>query len=56
MEIHSLGIDLGKPVFHSLGPDPSRKVVMRRRCSRTQLLAYTPNLQVQLIGMGSCSG
>jgi len=29
---------------------------MRKRCSRKQLLAFTANLQVQLIGMKSCSG
>jgi hypothetical protein len=30
--------------------------VIRKRCSRTQLLAFTANLQVQLIGMEACSG
>jgi len=31
-------------------------VVVRKRCSRTQLLAFTANLQVQVIGMEACSG
>jgi transposase len=30
--------------------------VIRKRCSRTQLLTFTANLQVQLIGMEACSG
>ena len=51
-----LGIDLGKTVFHLVGLDASGQVVVRKRCSRTQLLAFTANLQVQLIGMEACSG
>ena len=31
-------------------------MVIRKRCSRTQLLAFTANLQVELIGMEACSG
>ena len=56
MKIHALGIDLGKTVFHLVGLDSSGQVVVRKRCSRTQLLAFTRNLQVQLIGMEACSG
>ena len=56
MTLHVLGIDLGKTVFHLVGLDSSGRVVIRKRCSRTQLLAFTANLQVQLIGMEACSG
>jgi transposase len=56
MKLHVLGIDLGKTVFHLVGLDSTGKVVIRKRCSRRQLLAFTANLQVQLIGMESCSG
>ena len=56
MKLHALGIDLGKAVFHLVGLDSTGKVVIRKKCSRTQLLAFTANLQVQLIGMESCSG
>jgi transposase len=56
MEIRALGIDLGETVFHLVGLDCRGQVVIRKRCSRTQLLAFTANLQVQLIGMESCSG
>jgi transposase len=55
MKVHVLGIDLGKTVFHLVGLDSTGKVVIRKRCSRHQLLAFTANLQVQLIGMESCS-
>src|SRR5471030_3138525 len=56
MKLHVVGIDLGKTVFHLVGLDSTGKVVIRKRCSRTQLLAFTANLQVQLIGMEACSG
>src|ERR1700680_775337 len=56
MKIYALGIDLGKTVFHLVGLDVSGQVVVRKRCSRTQLLAFTSSLQVQLIGMEACSG
>jgi transposase len=56
MKLHVLGIDLGKTVFHLVGLDSIGKVVIRKRCSRRQLLAFTANLQVELIGMESCSG
>jgi transposase len=56
MKIYALGIDLGKTVFHLVGLDSSGQVVVRKRCSRSQLLAFTGNLQVQLIGMEACSG
>jgi hypothetical protein len=55
-KICALGIDLGKTMFHLVGLDASGQVVVRKRCSRTQLLAFTGNLQVQMIGMEACSG
>ena len=56
MKIYALGIDLGKTVFHLVGLDANGQVVVRKRCSRTQLLAFTTNMQAQLIGMEACSG
>src|SRR5580658_2640950 len=56
MEIQAVGIDLGKTLFHLVGVDSSGSVVVRKRCSRDQLLAYTANLRVQRIGMEACSG
>lgn len=56
MKLHVIGIDLGKTVFHLVGLDSTGKVVTRKRCFRRQLLAFTANLQVDVIGMESCSG
>jgi len=56
MKLHALGIDLGKTVFHLVGMDCNGKVAIRKRCSRRQLLNFTANLEVELIGMESCSG
>ena len=56
MELHAIGIDLGKTVFHLVGLDSGGNVIVRKRCSRTQLLKYTANLRVQRIGMEACSG
>ena len=56
MEIQAVGIDLGKTLFHLVGVDASGSVVVRKRCSRSQLLAFTANLRVQRIGMEACSG
>jgi transposase len=56
MKLHVVGIDLGKTVFHLVGLDSTGRVVIRRKCSRKQLLAFTANLEVGLIGMESCSG
>jgi transposase len=56
MKLQALGIDLAKNVFHLVGLDSSGQVVIRKRCSRRQVLAFTANLQVEVIGMGACSG
>jgi transposase len=56
MELHAIGIDLGKTLFHLVGLDSSGNVIVRKRCSRTELLKHTANLRVQRIGMEACSG
>lgn len=56
MNIHAAGIDIGKYVFHFVGLDESGEVVIKKRFSRTQLLTYTANLAVGVIGMEACSG
>ena len=55
MEIHTIGIDLGKTLFHLVGVD-SGGTAVRKRCSRAQLLAYTANIPMHRIGMEACSG
>ena len=56
MEIHTIGIDLGKTVFHLVGLNEQGEVVVRKRFSRAQLLHFTANRDVQLIGMEACGG
>jgi transposase len=56
MEIHTIGIDLGKTVFHLVGLNARGEVVVRKKCSRDQILRFTANLQVSLIGMEACGG
>jgi transposase len=56
MEIHTIGIDLGKTVFHLVGLNVRGEVVVRKKFSRKQLLRFTANLQVALIGMEACGG
>lgn len=56
MKLQALGIDLAKNVFHLVGLDSSGQVVIRKRCSRRQILLFTANVQVGVIGMEACSG
>jgi len=56
MNITSIGIDLGKTTFHLVALDKHGKVIVRKRFSRRQVLAYTANLQHSLIGIEACSG
>jgi transposase len=56
MEIATVGIDLGKTVFHLVGLSPAGETVVRKKFSRPQLLHFTANLKVGLIGMEACGG
>jgi transposase len=56
MELHTIGIDLGKTVFHLVGLNLRGEVVVRKKFSRTQLLRFTANIHVELIGMEACGG
>src|SRR5579872_7442132 len=56
MEIHAIGIDLGKTLFHLVGLDSNGAVVVRKKCSRSQLLTFTANVRVPRIGMEACGG
>jgi transposase len=56
MELHTLGIDLGKTVFHAVGLNQRGEVVLRKKFSRRQLLHFTVKLKVVLIGMESGGG
>src|ERR1700745_440490 len=56
MELHTIGIDLGKTVFHLVGLNLRGEVVVRKKFSRAQLLRFTANIHVELIGMEACGG
>ena len=56
MQIHSVGIDLGKTTFHLVALGAAGKVLVRKKFTQTQLLAYTANMQTSLIGLEACSG
>src|ERR1700747_1021769 len=56
MHIASIGIDLGKTTFHLVALGERSKVLLRKKFSRSQLLAYTANLPSSLIGLEACAG
>lgn len=54
-DIRTVGIDLGKNVFHLDWMDEAGEIVKRRKCTRPQLFAFFKNLQPVLIGMEACA-
>jgi transposase len=52
MQIHSVGIDLGKTTFHLVALGAAGNVLVRKKFTQRQLLAYTANT---LIGLEACS-
>lgn len=56
MHIASVGIDLGKTIFHLVALDDHGSVVIKRKFSRKQLLVCTANLASALVGIEACSG
>ena len=56
MQIRSVGIDLGKTTFHLVALGERGKVLVRKKFSQKQLVAFTANLQTSLIGLEACSG
>src|SRR5499425_3008198 len=56
MHIASIGIDLGKTTFHLVALGERNKILLRKKFSRTQLLAYTAQLPLSLIGVEACAG
>ena len=42
MELHTIGIDLGKTVFHLVGLNLHGEVVVRKKFSRTHCCASPP--------------
>jgi transposase len=56
MQIRSVGIDLGKTIFHLVALGDNGKVLLKKKFSQKQLLVFTANMQTCLIGMEACSG
>lgn len=55
MQIHSVGIDLDKTT-HLVALGAAGKVLVRKKFTQKQLLAFTANTEVSLIGLEACSG
>jgi transposase len=54
--IATLGIDIGKNVFHLIGLDKRGAIVLRQKLSRSQIEVRLANLPICLIGMEACVG
>jgi len=50
----SIGIDIGKDVFHIVGFDASGKVVLRKKFKRLALEAELAKLQPSIVGLEAC--
>ena len=55
-EMHVLGIDIAKRVFHAVGMDDRGTIVYRKRVSRHDLMPCIAQLPPVLIGIEACGG
>jgi len=56
MQIATIGIDIGKSSFHIVGLNVRGEIVLRRRCTRQQLMRDLANFPPCLVGMEACCG
>ena len=56
MQIHSVGIDLGKTTFHLVALSAAGRVLLRKKFTQKQLITFAANMQISLIGMEACAG
>jgi transposase len=56
MQIHFVGIDLGKTTFHLVALGDHGKVLLKKKFTQRQLITFTANPQTSLVGMEACSG
>ena len=56
MDIHVLGIDLGKNSCSVVGLDATGRVVMRRRMRRESVVALAAKLPGCIVAMEACCG
>jgi transposase len=54
--VTTIGIDLGKNIFHIVGMNARGAIVMRERLSRARLPRRLANVASCLIGMEACAG
>jgi transposase len=52
--LSSVGIDIGKDVFHLVGFDVAGKIVLRRKIKRLALVSELEKLPPCIIGMEAC--
>jgi transposase len=55
-EVMTIGLDLAKNVFQVHGVDAAGNTVLRKRLTRSRLLAFFEGLPHCLVGMETCSG
>jgi transposase len=53
-EVSTIGLDIAKSVFHVHGADSEGEVVLRKRVSRTKVLALFADLSPCLVGIEAC--
>jgi transposase len=56
MQIHSVGIDLGKTTFHFVALGDNGKLLLKKKFTQKRLITFIANMQTSLIGMEACSG
>jgi len=54
LTLASIGIDIGKDVFHIVGFDAGGKIVVRRKIKRLALVAEFKKLPSSIVGMEAC--
>ena len=54
VELASVGIDIGKEVFHLVGFDLEGKIVLRRKIRRLALVSELEKLPPCIVGMEAC--
>jgi hypothetical protein len=53
-ELSSVGIDIGKDVFHLVGFSPSGEIVLRKKIKRLSLVPTFDRLPRCIVGMEAC--
>jgi transposase len=51
MQIRSVGIDLGKTTFHLVALGDDGKVLLKKKFTQKQLIAFTANMQTSMFGV-----